>query len=208
MDVIQLIENLKTIPLGTLVSEEEVSGICNSLKVAEVPIIEVTLRDKKVRNILKYFNDYPEIKLGVGTVRNIKDIDLAVESGASFIITPGFSSALSNYANQKNILLIPGIQTPSEILQASEAGHKILKFFPAELSGGVDRINAYKSVFPDITFIPTGGITETNMSNYLNLLNVIAIGSSSMIPSSLIEEKLWNEITQRLKNFKILTSKL
>ena len=208
MDVIQLIKNLKTIPLGTLVSEEEVSGICNSLKVAEVPIIEVTLRDKKVRNILKYFNDYPEINLGVGTVRNIKDIDLAVESGASFIITPGFSSILSSYANQKNILLIPGIQTPSEILQASEAGHKILKFFPAELSGGVDRINAYKSVFPDITFIPTGGITETNMSNYLSLLNVIAIGSSSMIPNNLIEEKLWNEITQRLKNFKILISKL
>jgi len=208
MDVIQLIKNLKTIPLGTLVSEEEVSGICNSLKVAEVPIIEVTLRDKKVRNILKYFNDYPEINLGVGTVRNIKDIDLAVESGASFIITPGFSSILSSYANQKNILLIPGIQTPSEIMQASEAGHKILKFFPAELSGGVDRINAYKSVFPDITFIPTGGITETNMSNYLNLLNVIATGSSSMIPNNLIEKKLWNEITQRLKNFKILTSKL
>ena len=208
MDVIQLIKNLKTIPLGTLVSEEEVSGICNSLKVAEVPIIEVTLRDKKVRNILKYFNDYPEINLGVGTVRNIKDIDLAVESGASFIITPGFSSILSSYANQKNILLIPGIQTPSEIMQASEAGHKILKFFPAELSGGVDRINAYKSVFPDITFIPTGGITETNMSNYLNLLNVIAIGSSSMIPNNLIEEKLWNEITQRLKNFKILIIKL
>ncbi|MDA9000438.1 bifunctional 4-hydroxy-2-oxoglutarate aldolase/2-dehydro-3-deoxy-phosphogluconate aldolase [Gammaproteobacteria bacterium] len=208
MDVIQLIKNLKTIPLGTLVSEEEVSGICNSLKVAEVPIIEVTLRDKKVRNILKYFNDYPEINLGVGTVRNIKDIDLAVESGASFIITPGFSSILSSYANQKNILLIPGIQTPSEIMQASEAGHKILKFFPAELSGGVDRINAYKSVFPDITFIPTGGITETNMSNYLSLLNVIAIGSSSMIPNNLIEKKLWNEITQRLKNFKILTSKL
>ena len=208
MDVIQLIKNLKTIPLGTLVSEEEVSGICNSLKVAEVPIIEVTLRDKKVRNILKYFNDYPEINLGVGTVRNIKDIDLAVESGASFIITPGFSSILSSYANQKNILLIPGIQTPSEIMQASEAGHKILKFFPAELSGGVDRINAYKSVFPDITFIPTGGITETNMSNYLSLLNVIAIGSSSMIPNNLIEEKLWNEITQRLKNFKILISKL
>jgi len=208
MDVIQLIKNLKTIPLGTLVSEEEVSGICNSLKVAEVPIIEVTLRDKKVRNILKYFNDYPEINLGVGTVRNIKDIDLAVESGASFIITPGFSSILSSYANQKNILLIPGIQTPSEIMQASEAGHKILKFFPAELSGGVDRINAYKSVFPDITFIPTGGITETNMSNYLSLSNVIAIGSSSMIPNNLIEKKLWNEITQRLKNFKILTSKL
>ena len=203
MDVIQLIKNLKIIPLGTLVSEEEVIGICNSLKTAEVPIIEVTLRDERTRNILKYFKNYPEIKLCVGTVRDIKDIDLAIDSGASLVITPGFSSTLSTYASQKNILLIPGIQTPSEIMQASEFGHRILKFFPAELSGGVDRINAYKSVFPDITFIPTGGINEINMSSYLILQNVMAIGSSSMIPNDLIKNKLWNEITERLKNYKI-----
>ena len=203
MDVIQLIKNLKIIPLGTLVSEEEVIGICNSLKTAEVPIIEVTLRDERTRNILKYFKNYPEIKLCVGTVRNIKDIDLAIDSGASLVITPGFSSTLSTYASQKNILLIPGIQTPSEIMQASEFGHRILKFFPAELSGGVDRINAYKSVFPDITFIPTGGINEINMSSYLILQNVMAIGSSSMIPNDLIKNKLWDEITERLKNYKI-----
>ena len=203
MDVIQLIKNLKIIPLGTLVSEEEVIGICNSLKTAEVPIIEVTLRDERTRNILKYFKNYPEIKLCVGTVRNIKDIDLAIDSGASLVITPGFSSTLSTYASQKNILLIPGIQTPSEIMQASEFGHRILKFFPAELSGGVDRINAYKSVFSDITFIPTGGINEVNMSSYLSLQNVMAIGSSSMIPNDLIKNKLWDEITERLKNYKI-----
>ena len=203
MDIIQLIRNLKIIPLGTLVSEEEVIGICNSLKIAEVPIIEVTLRDERTRNILKYFKNYPEIKLCVGTVRNIKDIDLAIDSGASLVITPGFSSTLSTYASQKNILLIPGIQTPSEIMQASEFGHRILKFFPAELSGGVDRINAYKSVFPDITFIPTGGINEVNMSSYLSLQNVMAIGSSSMIPNDLIKNKLWDEITERLKNYKI-----
>ena len=203
MDVIQLIKNLKIIPLGTLVSEEEVIGICNSLKTAEVPIIEVTLRDERTRNILKYFKNYPEIKLCVGTVRDIKDIDLAIDSGASLVITPGFSSTLSTYASQKNILLIPGIQTPSEIMQASEFGHRILKFFPAELSGGVDRINAYKSVFPDITFIPTGGINEVNMSSYLSLQNVMAIGSSSMIPNDLIKNKLWDEITERLKNYKI-----
>jgi 2-dehydro-3-deoxyphosphogluconate aldolase/(4S)-4-hydroxy-2-oxoglutarate aldolase len=88
-------------------------------------------------------------------------------------------------------------------MQASESGHRILKFFPAELSGGVDRINAYKSVFPDITFIPTGGINEVNMSSYLSLQNVMAIGSSSMIPNDLIKNKLWDEITERLKNYKI-----
>jgi 2-dehydro-3-deoxyphosphogluconate aldolase/(4S)-4-hydroxy-2-oxoglutarate aldolase len=208
MDVIQLIKNLKIIPLGTLVSEEEVIGICNSLKTAEVPIIEVTLRDERTRNILKYFKNYPEIKLCVGTVRDIKDIDLAIDSGASLVITPGFSSTLSNYASQKNIQLIPGTQTPSDIMQASESGHRILKFFPAELSGGVDRINAYKSVFPDITFIPTGGINEVNMSSYLSLQNVMASGASAMIPENLVCNKSWDEITSKLINIRTVVNEV
>ena len=202
MSVVQLIKKLKVIPLATLVTEEEVSQVCKSLKSSEVPIIEITLRDDRVKNILKYFKNYPEIRLGVGTIRNLTDIDLAIESGASFLITPGFSPTLSSYAQKKNILLIPGIQTPSEIMQASEAGHKILKFFPAELSGGVERLHAYKSVFPDISFIPTGGITETNMGSYLKLSNVIATGSSSIISNDLIENQHWDELTKRLDSIK------
>ena len=150
MDALKLIKELKVIPLATLTSEEEVLEVCNCLSLASIPVIEVTLRDERVKNILKYFKNFSNIALGVGTVRTVNDIDLALESGASFIITPGFSSSLSSYAKNKGILLIPGIQTPSEVIQASEAGHKILKFFPAELSGGVERLNAYKSVFPDI----------------------------------------------------------
>ena len=135
MDVLKLIEELKVIPLATLTSEEEVLEICNCLSLASITVIEVTLRDERVKNILKYFKNYSNIALGVGTVRTVNDIDLALESGASFIITPGFSSSLSSYAKNKGILLIPGVQTPSEVIQASEAGHKILKFFTAELSG-------------------------------------------------------------------------
>lgn len=91
-------------------------------------------------------------------------------------------------------------------MQASEFGHKILKFFPAELSGGTKRLSAYKSVFPDISFIPTGGITETNIKDYLQLTNVIASGSSSMIPENFIKNKSWFEITKKLKNIKIIAS--
>ena len=90
MDVLELITELKIIPLGTLVSEEDVSKICNCLIKADIPIIEVTLRDERVKKILKYFKNYPDIFLGVGTIRNTSDIDLAIESGATFIITPGF----------------------------------------------------------------------------------------------------------------------
>ena len=208
MDVLKLIEELKVIPLATLTSEEEVLEVCNCLSLASIPVIEVTLRDERVKNILKYFKNYSNIALGVGTVRTVNDIDLALESGASFIITPGFSSTLSSYAKNKDILLIPGIQTPSEIIQASEAGHKILKFFPAELSGGVERLNAYKSVFPDIAFIPTGGINENNINRYLNLKNVIASGASAMIPGNLVCNKSWDEITSRLINIRTVVNKV
>ena len=208
MDVLKLIEELKVIPLATLTSEEEVLEICNCLSLASITVIEVTLRDERVKNILKYFKNYSNIALGVGTVRTVNDIDLALESGASFIITPGFSSSLSSYAKNKGILLIPGIQTPSEVIQASEAGHKILKFFPAELSGGVERLNAYKSVFPDIAFIPTGGINEDNINRYLNLKNVIASGASAMIPENLVCNKSWDEITSKLINIRKVVNKV
>ena len=208
MDVLKLRKARKGRPLATLTSEEEVLEICNCLSLASITVIEVTLRDERVKNILKYFKNYSNIALGVGTVRTVNDIDLALESGASFIITPGFSSSLSSYAKNKGILLIPGIQTPSEIIQASEAGHKILKFFPAELSGGVERLNAYKSVFPDIAFIPTGGINEDNINRYLNLKNVIASGASAMIPENLVCNKSWDEITSKLINIRTVVNKV
>ena len=107
--------------------------------------------------------------MGIGTIRSKDQIDLAIEAGASFAITPGFSYTLSEYALESGLTLIPGVQTASEVMAASEAGHKTLKFFPAELSGGVDRLSAFKSVFSDITFIPTGGITNKNITNYLTM---------------------------------------
>jgi 2-dehydro-3-deoxyphosphogluconate aldolase/(4S)-4-hydroxy-2-oxoglutarate aldolase len=89
-------------------------------------------------------------------------------------------------------------------MAASEAGHKTLKFFPAELSGGVDRLSAFKSVFSDITFIPTGGITNKNITNYLSLDNVVAAGASSAMPESLIRSKSWQEIINNLEEIKTI----
>jgi 2-dehydro-3-deoxyphosphogluconate aldolase/(4S)-4-hydroxy-2-oxoglutarate aldolase len=102
--------------------------------------------------------------------------------------------------------MIPGVQTPSEIMKANKAGFSTLKFFPAELSGGVSRLNAYKSVFPDIKFIPTGGITYENTLSYLTLDNVIAVGASALIPSDLIASKSWKEIKNKLEKSKELIS--
>ena len=207
MSIFNVIDETKLIPLTTITSKEDVEPLCEVLVEASIPLIEITLRDKRTLDIIDEFNKFPEVYLGVGTIRSKSHIDLAINASASFLITPGYSENLLDYAKQKNIPLIPGVQTPSEIMKANEAGLSTLKFFPAELSGGVDRLKAYKSVFSDIKFIPTGGITNGNALSYLALDNVIAVGASALISPGLINSKSWSEIKNNLKESKELINK-
>ena len=207
MSIFNVIDETKLIPLTTITSREDVEPLCEVLVEASIPLIEITLRDERTLDIIDEFNKFPEVHLGVGTIRSESHIDLAINASASFLISPGYSENLLNYAKQKNIPLIPGVQTPSEIMKANEAGLSTLKFFPAELSGGVDRLKAYKSVFSDIKFIPTGGITNGNALSYLALDNVIAVGASALISPDLVNSKSWSEIKNNLKESKELITK-
>ena len=206
MNILNLINKTRLLPLTTLTLREDVEPLCDILFDASIPFIEITLRDERTLEIIDEFKKFPDIHLGIGTIRTSEHIDIAAEADASFLITPGFSESLANHAAQKNIPMIPGVQTPSEVINANEAGFSTLKFFPAELSGGVSRLNTYKSVFPDIKFIPTGGITYENTLSYLTLDNVIAVGASALIPSDLIKSKSWEEIKNKLEKSKELIS--
>lgn len=207
MNIFNVIDETKLIPLTTITSREDVEPLCEVLVEASIPLIEITLRDHRTLDIIDEFNKFPEVHLGVGTIRSESHIDLAIKASASFLISPGYSENLLNYAKQKNIVLIPGVQTPSEIIKANEAGLSTLKFFPAELSGGVDRLKAYRSVFSDIKFIPTGGITNKNALSYLALDNVMAVGASALISPDLVNSKSWSEIKNNLKESKELITK-
>ena len=207
MNIFNIINETKLIPITNITSREDVGPLCEVLVEASIPLIEITLRDERTLDIIYEFNKFPEVHLGVGTIRSKSHIDLAIDASASFLIAPGYSENLLNYAKQKNIPLIPGVQTPSEIMKANEAGLSTLKFFPAELSGGVDRLKAYKSVFADIKFIPTGGITNKNALSYLALDNVSAVGLSALISPDLVHLKSWSEIKSNLKESKELITK-
>lgn len=207
MSIFNIINETKLIPLTTITSREDVEPLCEVLIEASIPLIEITLRDERTLDIIDEFNKFPEVHLGVGTIRSESHIDLAINASASFLISPGYSENLLNYAKQNNIPLIPGVQTPSEIIKANEAGLTTLKFFPAELSGGVDRLKAYRSVFSDIKFIPTGGITNENALSYLALDNVMAVGASALISPDLVNSKSWSEIKNNLKESKELITK-
>ena len=207
MNIFNVIDETKLIPLTTITSREDVEPLCEVLIEASIPLIEITLRDERTLDVIDEFNKFPEVHLGVGTIRSESHIDLAINASASFLISPGYSENLLNYAKQNNIPLIPGVQTPSEIIKANEAGLTTLKFFPAELSGGVDRLKAYRSVFSDIKFIPTGGITNGNALSYLALDNVTAVGASALISPDLVNSKSWSEIKNNLKESKELITK-
>ena len=207
MNIFNVIDENKLIPLTTITSREDVEPLCEVLVEASIPLIEITLRDHRTLDIIDEFNKFPEVHLGVGTIRSESHIDIAINASASFLISPGYSENLLNYAKQNNIPLIPGVQTPSEIIKANEAGLSTLKFFPAELSGGVDRLKAYRSVFSDIKFIPTGGITNENALSYLALDNVVAVGASALISPDLVKSKSWSEIKNNLKESKELITK-
>ena len=207
MSIFNVIAETKLIPLTTITSRDDVEPLCEVLVEASIPLVEITLRDERTLDIIDEFKKFPEVDLGVGTIRSESHIDLAINASASFLITPGYSENLLNYAKQKNMPLIPGVQTPSDIMKANEAGLSTLKFFPAELSGGVDRLKAYKSVFADIKFIPTGGITNKNALSYLALDNVSAVGASALISPDLLYSKSWSEIKSNLKDSKELITK-
>ena len=207
MSIFNVIAETKLIPLTTITSRDDVEPLCEVLVEASIPLVEITLRDERTLDIIDEFKKFPEVDLGVGTIRSESHIDLAINASASFLITPGYSENLLNYAKEKNIPLIPGVQTPSEIMKANEAGLNTLKCFPAELSGGVDRLKAYKSVFADIKFIPTGGITNGNALSYLALDNVMAVGASALISPDLVNSKSWSEIKNNLKESKELITK-
>ncbi len=207
MSIFNIINETKLIPLTTITSREDVEPLCEVLIEASIPLIEITLRDERTLDVIDEFNKFPEVHLGVGTIRSESHIDLAINASASFLISPGYSENLLNYAKQNNIPLIPGVQTPSEIIKANEAGLTTLKFFPAELSGGVDRLKVYRSVFSDIKFIPTGGITNENALSYLALDNVMAVGASALISPDLVNSKSWSEIKNNLKKSKELITK-
>ena len=143
---------------------------------------------------------YPEILLGAGTVLSIEQVKRAVGAGAVFIVSPGFNPKLVDYCVSHNIIIIPGVNSATHIEAAMEYGLDVLKFFPAEASGGLGMIKSLSAPYSNIKFIPTGGINISNILDYLNLDSVHACGGSWMVSSSLILEGKFREITQLAKD--------
>ena len=129
--------------------------------------------------------NYPEMSIGAGTVINAKQCEDALEAGAQFIVSPGLSVSVANICNERNIPYYPGCVTPTEIMQALELGITTVKFFPANVYGGLKALKALSAPFPQVKFIPTGGVDRSNIDEFLAFDKIVAIGGSFFVKESL-----------------------
>ncbi len=199
----KIIEVLQISPIVPVVVIEDIKDavpLAQSLIEGGIPIIEVTLRSSCALEAIELIaKNVPKMRVGAGTILNPTQLEQAQNRGAEFLISPGLTIKLLEHAKKKDMPLIPGVSSSSEVMQALELGYNALKFFPAEYCGGVKLLNAFNGPFKGVKFCPTGGISADNMRSYLNLENVLCVGGSWLTPKDLIQNKEWDKITEICK---------
>lgn len=167
------------VPVVTLREAGEAVDLAGALLSGGVSVIEVMFRSgAAAEGIRRITEELPDVLVGAGTVRSVEQLETALEAGAEFIVTPGFGRKVVESAVKRHIPVYPGVMTPGEIEKAVEYGMSLLKFFPAEAAGGTATLKAFAGPYPDVSFIPTGGVNAENFEAYLALPNVIAAGGS------------------------------
>lgn len=195
--VLEQIGKIGIVPVVKIDRAEDALPLARALCAGGLPCAEVTFRtDAAAEAIRAMIAGYPDMCVGAGTVLNAEQVDAAVEAGAKFIVSPGLNPRTVRHCQEKNVPVIPGISTPSEIEQAIELGLETVKFFPAEQSGGLAKIKAMAAPYGNMKFMPTGGINAKNLTSYLDYGKVIACGGSWMVPGDLINEGAWDRIEQ------------
>ena len=182
----------KLIPVVVIKELSETDKILTALKNNGINCAEITFRTACAKEAIAYAcKNYPEMSIGAGTVINAEQCNAALEAGAQFIVSPGLSVAVAEICKEKNIPYYPGCVTPTEIMQALELGITTVKFFPANVYGGLQALKALSAPFPQVKFIPTGGVDRSNIDEFLAFDKVVAIGGSFFVKESLakMEEK-------------------
>ncbi|MFM2486274.1 bifunctional 4-hydroxy-2-oxoglutarate aldolase/2-dehydro-3-deoxy-phosphogluconate aldolase [Celerinatantimonas yamalensis] len=185
------------IPVMVIEHLEDAVPLAKALSDGGINVFEITLRTQAAIGAIEAVSKaLPDSIVGAGTVINPEQYQQAVNAGAQFVISPGFSPALLEYSQKLNVPYIPGVATASEMVTALSYGLDFLKFFPAEANGGVPVLKAVSAALPQITFCPTGGVKEANLASYLALDCVGTVGGTWMIPQSAIDKKDWASITE------------
>jgi 2-dehydro-3-deoxyphosphogluconate aldolase/(4S)-4-hydroxy-2-oxoglutarate aldolase len=197
---LELISAVGIVPTIEIDDEKKAVPLAKALVAGGLPIAEVTFRtDAAEESIHRISQECPEVLVGAGTVLTCKQVDMALEAGSKFIVTPGFHPEVIRYALSKGALVIPGTSTPGEMEQAMGLGLNVVKFFPAEQNGGAAKLKALTGPYKTLKWLPTGGIDTAKINEYLSCDQVLACGGSWMAKQELIKNEDWNGITALCK---------
>lgn len=197
---LEKIGELGIVPVVKIEKAEDALPLGKALIDGDLPIAEITFRTSAAEESIKILNkEFPDLLVGAGTVLTVEQVKKAVSAGAQFIVSPGFNPKVVDYCVENNILITPGINNPTQIEMALERGIKVVKFFPAEASGGLPLLTSMSAPYSGIKFIPTGGINLNNLISYLSNKKVHACGGSWMVKDSLISSGNFDEITRLTK---------
>lgn len=183
----------KFIPVVVINSLDEVDKILKALKGNGINCAEITFRTACAEEAIRYaVRAYPEMQIGAGTVINAEQCRAALSAGAEFIVSPGLSETVAAICRESGVPYYPGCVTPTEIMQALELGITTVKFFPANVYGGLSALKALSAPFPQVKFIPTGGVDRENIDEFLAFDRVAAIGGSFFVKEALEREEREN----------------
>ena len=194
-DTLKILQKIGIVPVVVLNDAKDALPLAERLVKGGLPCAEVTFRtaaaEESIRAMVKA---YPEMIVGAGTVLSCEQADRAIDAGAKFIVSPGFNPKVTEHVLKKGVPMTPGVCTPTEIEAALQFDLDVLKFFPAEPSGGLKMLKAMCAAYVNLHFMPTGGINAENVKDYLKYDRIVACGGSWMVSGALVKEGKFNEI--------------
>ena len=199
-EVLAKIQEIGIIPVVVLDRVEDALPLGKALIEGGLPCAEVTFRTAAAEESIRVMSEnFPELLVGAGTVLTTEQVDRAVAAGAKFVVSPGLNPRIVKYCVEKGVIIVPGCANPSDIEQALENGLEVGKFFPAELLGGLKMIKALSGPYGNVKFMATGGISASNVREYLACDHIAACGGSWMVNGKLVKEGKFDEITALVK---------
>lgn len=194
-DVLQRIYEIGIVPVIAIDDAKKAVPLAKALVRGGLPAAEVTFRTAAAEEAIRKIRaEVPEMLVGAGTVLTKEQADRAIAAGVQFIVSPGFHPEITKYVIEQGMLMMPGTATPGEMEQAMAMGLSVVKFFPAEQNGGVAKLKAVAGPYQNLRWMPTGGVNENNLMDYLSFSKIIACGGTWMVKKDLIEAENWNEI--------------
>lgn len=195
-DLLDQLEEIGVMPVITIDNADDAVSLAKALQAGGIPCGEFTFRTSAAADAIQRVAEaLPDFLVGAGTVLNVEQGKAAVAAGSRFIISPGFSPQLASYCSFANVLYLPGIMTPTELMAALDHGINTVKFFPAKVAGGLPALKAMAAPFPQVRFMPTGGVNVDNLADYLSHPRIVSCGGSWLTPKGLIADGKFDQIT-------------